>query len=231
MRFFGRQAMASFILATFVFASSDTKFPSPGTLNYVMGQAWIDTALLNEKSAGSARLKAGQSLRTENGAAEVILVPGGFMRTGKDSSVKMISLSQTDVEVELQQGQAIVQVGELRKANAIRVLEHGATTQLLQKGLYVFDADQHQVRVFKGEAGVQEGQRHAVVKSGQQVALKSAGELSAAKFNKHQYESADLYRFNSMRSKYLAEGSARSHWESYYWPGWRGAGPQGVGRW
>jgi hypothetical protein len=110
-----------------------------------MGEAWIGTQPLNEKSAGSAALKAGQSLRTEDGAAEVILAPEVFMRMGKDSSVQMISLNLTNVEVELQQGQAIVQVSELRKANAIRVLEHGATTQLLKKGLYEFDAGQQQV--------------------------------------------------------------------------------------
>ena len=142
----------------------------------------------------------------------------------------MISLNLTNVEVELKQGQAIVQIGELRKANAIRVLEHGVTTQLLKKGLYEFDADQHQVRVFKGEAAVQEGERNAVVKGGRQVALNLAGELSAPKFNKHQHESSDLYRFNSMRSKYLAEANAPC-WESYCWPGWRGSGRQGVGRW
>ena len=81
-----------------------------------MGEAWIGTQPLNEKSAGSAALKVGQSLGTENGAAEVILAPGGFMWIGKDSSVKMTSLNLTNVEVELKQGQAIVQVRELRKA-------------------------------------------------------------------------------------------------------------------
>jgi hypothetical protein len=123
MRFLRWQAIDGLILATVVSASAlDTKYPSPGTLNYVMGETWIGTQPLNEKSAGSAALKVSQSLRTENGAAEVILAPGGFMRIGKDSSVKMISLNLTNVEVELKQGQAIVQVGELRKANAIRVL-------------------------------------------------------------------------------------------------------------
>jgi len=230
MRFLRSQAITSLILAIVVSASAlDTKYPLPGTLNYVMGEAWIGTQPLNEKSAGSAALKAGQSLRTENGAAEIILAPGAFMRMGNDSSVKMISLNLTNVEVELRQGQAIVQVGELR--NTIRVLEHGVTTQLLKKGLYEFDADQHQVRVFKGEAAVQEGERHALVKGGRQVSLNFAGELTAPKFDKHQYERSDLYRFNSIRSKSLAEANAPSCWESYCWPGWRGSGRQGVGRW
>ena len=231
MQFLRWQAFAVLFLATIVSASaSDTKYPSPGTLNYVMGEAWIGTQPLNEKSAGSTALKAGQSVRTGNGTAEVIVAPGRFVRMGKDSCVKMTSLNLTNVEIELTQGHAIVQVGELPKSNAVRVLEHGATTQLLKKGLYEFDADHHQLRVYKGEARVQEGERHAVVKGGSQVALNFAGELSAPKFNKHQYESADLFRFNSLRSKHLAEANARSCWESYCWPGWRGSGRQGVGR-
>jgi hypothetical protein len=42
-----------------------------------MGEAWIGTQPLNEKSAGSAALQAG--------AAEIIIAPGGFMRMGTDS--------------------------------------------------------------------------------------------------------------------------------------------------
>lgn len=232
MRFLRWQGTAGLILATVVSASSlDKRYPSPGTLTWVRGEAWIGTQPLNEKSAGSAALKAGQSLKTDNGAAEVILAPEVFIRMGKDSSVKMLSLNLTNVEVEVKRGQAMVQVGDLRKANAIRVLEHGATTQLLKKGLYEFDGDQYQVLVFKGEATVQEGERHADVKGGRQVALNFAGELRAPKFNKHQCESSDLYRFNSMRSKYLVEANAPSCWESYCWPGWRGSGRRGVGRW
>ena len=65
MRFLRWQAIAALILATVVSASAlDTTYPSPGTLTYVMGEAWIGTQPLNEKSAGSAALKAGQSLRT-----------------------------------------------------------------------------------------------------------------------------------------------------------------------
>lgn len=232
MWFLKWQAIAGLILATVVSASAlDAKQPPPGTVSYVMGEAWVGTQPLNERSAGSAALKAGQSLRTENGAAEVILAPDVFMRMGKDSSVRMVSLNLTKVEVELTQGQAIVQVGELRKANVIRVLEHGATTHLLKKGLYEFDADQNQVRVFEGEAAVQEGEQRVVVKGRRQVALNFAGALSAPKFDRKEFERSDLYRFNSIRSQYLAEANASSHWESYYWPGWRGSGRQGFGRW
>jgi hypothetical protein len=69
------------------------------------------------------------------------------------------------------------------------------------------------------------------VKRGRQVTPNFAGQLGASKFDKNQYERSDLYRFNSKRSKYLAETNALCDWESYCWPSWLGSGRQGGGRW
>jgi hypothetical protein len=50
----------------------------------------IGNQILNAKSVGSVDLEPGQSLSTETGKAEVLLIPGVFLRLGDDSSVKMI---------------------------------------------------------------------------------------------------------------------------------------------
>jgi hypothetical protein len=112
----------------------------------------------------------------------------------------------------------MVEVGARRNPVTIRVLEHDATAQPLKKGLYEFDADQSQFLVFKGEVAVQQGSRRVVAASGRSVTLNSAGELSASKFNKREFDRADLYRFSSARSNYLAEINTFP-WESYNWPG------------
>jgi len=152
------------------------------------------------------------------------------MRVGKDSSLRMTLLSPINVGVEVRQGQAIIEVGERRKANAIRVVEHDATARLLKKGLYEFDAEQRQFLVFKGEVVVQRGNKSVVATSGRHVTRSFSGELSVSKFDKKVFERSDLHRFSSMRAKYLAEVNA-SRWESYYWPGWRGSGRRGGGLW
>jgi hypothetical protein len=208
----------------------DPKQVPPGTLSCVIGEAWIGSQPLNEKSAGSATLSEGQLLTTGKGTVEVILAPEVFVRVGKDSSLTITSLNPTNIGVEERQGQAIIEVGERRKANAIRVLEDNATAQLLKKGLYEFDAEQRQFLVFRGKVVVQQANKSVIATSGRRVTRSSSGELSASEFNRKVFKRSDLSRFSNMRAKYLAELNA-SQWESYYRPGWRGSGMRGGGLW
>ena len=101
----------------------------------------------------------------------------------------------------------MVEVAEIYKDNLLRVQEDGATTQLLKTGLYGFDANNGDVRVFKGEALVQDGDQYIKVKGGHELDLSSTNQLKTRKFNKSTYEQSDLYRFSSLRSQYLAEAN------------------------
>jgi hypothetical protein len=217
---------AGFILAAILSAPAWGATPAlPGTLNYVEGQAAVGTQALNAKSVGSVTLESGQTLTTETGKAELLLTPGVFLRVGDNSSATLISPSLTNTEVSLTKGQAMVEVGEIYKDNLLRVQEGGATTQLLKTGLYGFDADSGEVRVFKGEALVQDGDRNIKVKGGHELDVNDTGNLKTQKFNKSTYEQADLYRFSSLRSQYLAEANMDA--AGIYGgggPGWYGAG-------
>ena len=51
---------------------------SPGTLNYIEGQASIEGHPLSSQSVGNTTLQAGQVLATANGKAEILLTPGIF---------------------------------------------------------------------------------------------------------------------------------------------------------
>lgn len=107
----------------------------------------------------------------------------------------------------------------------MRVQEDGATTQLLKTGLYGFDANNGDVRVFKGEALVQDGDKYIKVKGGHEFDLKDTANLKTRKFNKSTYEEGDLYRFSNLRSQYLAEANIDA--AGLYVggaPGWYGAG-------
>ena len=48
-------------------------------------------------------------------------------------------------------------------------------------------------------------------------------QLSTSRFNKNEFEHADIYRFSRMRAKALAQADAR-RWEPHYWPGGHGSG-------
>lgn len=224
--------LLGFFLATILSApswGSETSAQSavPGTVNYVEGQVSISGQALNSKSIGTAELQPGQSLVTEKGRAEVLLTPGVFLRVGNDSSVKMISPSLTDTEVQVDRGHAMVEVAEIHPENSIRVDDAGTTTQLLKTGLYDFNQNQREMRVFDGKAFVESGRERANVKGGREISLASNGLSKPRKFDKKSYEEGDLFRWSSLRSGYLAEANvdaagmyAQNGWGG---PGWWGA--------
>ena len=170
--------VGGFLLAALLVSTARGSVPpQPGTVNYIEGQAAIGSQALTDKSVGSARLAAGQSLSTENGRAEILLTPGIFLRVGDHSSVQMISPGLADTIVNLEKGRAMFEVAEIRPENNVRLGENGSSTQLLKAGLYDFDADRGLIRVFDGKAEVQTAGHHTEVKSGHQLALNAAGKL------------------------------------------------------
>ena len=205
-------------------ALADANPALPGTLNYVEGNVSIDHEGVTPKSVGSTTLEAGQSITTDNGKAEVLLTPGVYLRLGSDSSAQLVSPSITNTEVALNHGEAIVEVDELYKQNDIRIVNGGATATLQKTGLYEFENNPGVVRVFKGQAEVQAGERQVKVKGGHELALAPEnGKLKATGFDKNNYETADLYRWSSLRSQYLAQANVNAA-QIYYNNGWSGPG-------
>ena len=201
--------------------------PQPGTINYVEGQASVSGQALGEKSVGSAKLAASQSLSTHDGRVEMLLTPGIFFRVDAHSSVRMISPGLADTVLTIEKGRAMVEVADIRPENNVRVTEGGESTRLLKAGLYDFDADRGQIRVFDGEAFVETGGQRIEVKSGRQLNLKATGKLKARKFDKKSYEEGDLFRRSCLRSGYLAEANVDAA-GVYAVNGWGGTGWWGA---
>jgi len=202
--------------------------PQPGTLNYVEGQASINSQPLRENSVGSIQLTAGQSLSTGNGKVEILLTPGIFFRLGDNSSVQMVSPGLANTLLRLDKGRAIVEVTQILPENNVRITGGAASTQLLNEGLYEFDVDRGQIRVFDGKALVQTNGRQIELKAGRQLSLNATGKLKVQKFDKKTYED-DFFRWASLRSSYVAEANvdaARMYGGSgdWYGGGWYGAG-------
>ncbi|MGH9510760.1 MAG: FecR domain-containing protein [Terriglobales bacterium] len=242
MRIPGLKAFAGFFLAAILSApalgdAGRANSALPGTLNYVEGQASIGSQVLNSEAIGSSELQSGQSLTTQNGKAEVLLTPGVFLRVGADSSVTMVSPSITDTELAVNKGRAMVEVAEIHPQNDIRITEDGATTKLLKTGLYDFDSNRNEVRVFDGKAVTEDEGHRVTVKGSHEVNLAQGSTFKAKKFDKKSFEEGDLYRWSSLRSAYLAEanvdaagiyaaniGPWGAGWAAnWYWDPWFGA--------
>lgn len=232
-----RQSFAligSVLLTAFAAVTASSQTPQrgqPGAINYVEGNASIGTEALSSKSAGSAQLQKDQTLTTQDGKVEVLLVPGVFLRVADNSSVKMVSPDLANTEVAVVKGRASVEVLDINKNNNIRIDLDDANTRLLNKGLYEFDADGHQVRVFKGKAEVFAGAQKVTLGGERMVALDTGAKLKAKDFDTRKYED-DFFRWCALRSGYLSEASvdeARAYVGVGAGPGWYGPGWYGPG--
>jgi hypothetical protein len=201
----------------------------PGTLNYVEGQASMGDQNLDAKAVGSATLQAGQEMETGNGKAEILLTPGVYLRLGSNSSVKMISSGLMNTQVAVNRGEAMLEVDQIYKENNLQISQPGADTRIEKNGLYNFNAEASQVRVFDGKALVSVNDRRTTVKGGHELAFNTDGKMKAQGFNKNDVrQNDDLYRWSSLRSEYLSQANvdaARTYYVSGgYGPGWWGPG-------
>jgi FecR protein len=201
----------------------------PGALNYVEGQASIGPQSVTSQSVGATVLQPNQVLTTgAGGKTEILLTPGVYLRVGSDSAVKMVSPSLTNTQVEVERGEAQVEVDQIYQQNDLQVLEGPARVVLQKRGVYDFDANQQVVRVLDGQAWLQDGDTRVKIKGGHEVALNDPA-LKSRGFNKSGFEATDdLYRWSSLRSAYLAQANvdeARTLVvNGAYGPGWWGPG-------
>jgi FecR protein len=228
------------LLAAFgvpAFAASTVR---PGTINYVEGSADLGGQPVSFSSAGSVEIAPGQTLETKQGKAEVLLTPGIFLRLGANSAVQMISPDLTKTTVELRRGRAMIEVDQIFKQNDVEVIVAGVSTQLLQPGLYAFDASRNTLSVFGGKAAVREGNNQfIVVKGHRDLQLAANDNVKPHKFNVSATRD-DLYNWSSLRSQYLAQENSQIagqyagvagfvpgwYWDPYFWNyTFIGAGP------
>jgi hypothetical protein len=204
----------------------------PGTVNYVEGQVTVQGRQLTSSSERDAELRAGQSVSTQDGKAELLLTPGVFLRLGGNTTVELVSPDLMHTEVKLVQGRADVEVDQIYNQNVLLVDMPNGQAQLLKKGLYAFDADKSTSHVFDGEMNVYPGEdlrvnmKAVTVKGGHELAM--TGEPAKPQsFNKDGAKD-ELYNWSSLRSKYLGEANVNLAEEyagySSFSPGWYWAG-------
>lgn len=209
--------------ATMGFANT-TQIPLPGTLNYVQGQVALGNNVMSAKSAGRAVVGQNQTLNTGNGKAEMLLVPGVFLRLGDQSQVRMLSPDLANTKVRLIKGSAMVEVDDLFKQNNIVVDTGNVSTRIDQKGLYSFNADTGVVAVVQGRATAFEDDSHVTLKKGHEVMAADGQPFKAQKFNENVLEASDLYRWSQLRSDYEAQANLNATQTILAYGGWYGPG-------
>lgn len=193
-----------FVTAMCAMPQAYTISARPGVVNYIEGNAALNGHEVSATKLKSTFLNANDVLSTDIGKAEVLLTPGVFLRIGDNTQIRMISPSLTDIQVQLERGEAMIEVDDLVKDNHINMLNHGGSVSILKTGLYRFATDPAPVAaVIDGKAEVTVGDGRKELSKGHQVVL--VPELKAEKFDKKKED--DLYAWSNVRSEYDAASS------------------------
>jgi hypothetical protein len=186
-------------LAGFAFAQSMISAKS-GLIHYVEGRVLLDGQTVEQKFGNFPQMKENAQLRTEEGRAEVLLTPGVFLRVGENSAFRMVSNQLADTRLEGLGGSLLLECAELLKDNAITLLYKDASISLRKQGLYRLDTEPPQLRVYDGEALVEQGGQSLVLKKGKLLAFN--GLFVAERFNPNVGDV--LYRWAKRRAEYVA---------------------------
>src|SRR5208282_2839921 len=116
-------------------------------------------------------IKEGSVLSTEEGRAEVLLTPGVTLRLGDHASLKMITNRLIDTRLELLGGKAVVEADLVDKNTSVTIVVNNAAVSLPKAGIYRFNFEPAQVKVFKGEAAVLSDSETRLVGAGRTCAL------------------------------------------------------------
>jgi len=177
-----------------------------GMIHYVEGRVLLDGQPVEPKATEFPEVKKDQTLSTEEGRAEVLLTPGVFLRLSEDSSFRMISNRLADTSFEVASGEALIEVMELLKDNVISVQFKGATADVSKRGLYRFDADRGELRVYEGEISVTSGEQTIVARRGKDVSV--GDKLVATNFDPK--DTDPFYRWAERRSEYISTANISS---------------------
>ena len=138
-----------------------------GLIHHAEGEVRIDGEPFQPRAAELAQLSSGQSLRTEDGRAELLLTPQGFARSGRRTEVRLLSDDIADPKLRLSGGSVIIDFRRaVSKKERMTLAYGGAAMELARKGLYRFDAvpgRPARLRVYKGRAVVRSGNESRTV--------------------------------------------------------------------
>jgi hypothetical protein len=169
-----------------------------GLIHYVEGRVTLDGKPVEVKIASFTDMKDNSELRSEDGRAEVLLNPGAFLRLGENSAIRMVSSKLTDSRLQFLNGEAVVEADSsaAQGEDIVTVLYHDTAVRLRKAGIYRFDSEPAELRVYSGEAEIGE----MVVKSGKMIALDNP--QVAEKFDNKDGDA--LTRWSKRRAEYIS---------------------------
>jgi hypothetical protein len=183
-----------------------------GVVSYVQGTVTVGGVAVKPSETKFPEVKENEILRTEEGRAEVLLTSGTILRTGDNSSFKMLTNRLIDTRVELLTGSHVVEVMEIQKDNNLTLAVKDATVIITKHGLYRFDVDQSRIKVFDGVLGVTVKGQSTLVGPGKMIDATTA---SVERFDKEDTDSLDHWARRRAELVAMANASSAKQQHDY----------------
>lgn len=198
---FGGSAPAQYVVST-----------NAGLIQYIDGNVFLEDRLLPTPPDPYLQIENGQSLRTEQGRAELLLSPYAYLRLGENGLLRMEQNKLEDTQLTLVQGAALIEIVRQIKGNRVRICFPTSVVEIKKAGLYRLDASSDELRVYGGAAQVANGNRKSTFGMGRMVRLN--GDLSSNKFDVGDVDS--LHKWAARRSFDLFMVSPKTRTQSHW---------------
>jgi hypothetical protein len=181
-----------------------------GYVHHVEGEILLEGRPIHPKASDFLHVFDGQRLRTAEGRAELMLIPGSFLRLGANSEIEMVSVGLANVRFRVTAGSAVVDLISVFEKDSIGVLAGDREVRFPKPGLYRLDAgaEAPTLSVFRGKAVVVNGTGKREVKGKQTLDLSETGETAVGKFDPKQKDALD--EWNQTRATSLAQAARKS---------------------
>jgi hypothetical protein len=152
-----------------------------GVIQFSTGEVLLDGTPIKLEKDGYIQIENGQVLSTKKGYVELVLAPAAYLWLGEDGSLRMRQNKLSEIQLEIIQGFAVVEILETIKYFPINVHVSKSVIEIRKNGLYRLNAVPGQLQVYGGEALVKNVNQQIRIKKGRAVYLD--GQLATAKFD------------------------------------------------
>jgi hypothetical protein len=192
-----------------------------GSIQYLEGEVFLDGNSIQLRKERCFQIENEQILSTKKGCVELLLSPFAYLRLGENASLRMKQNKLTNIQLELNQGSAFIEVFKKLKTDPIRIYISNSIMEIKKDGLYRIDSDPGIIRVYGGEAHITNGDKRIRIKKEKMLILD--GPLKTMKFDPCSADALQkwaaqrsfvLYVKSSILSKPLVSASDSFIWKA-----------------
>ena len=177
-----------------------------GYIHFAEGGVLLEEKPFEFNAAEVVHVGDGQRLRTVDGRAEVMIIPGSFVRLAPASEFEMIRGGLLSAEMKLNEGSAMIDLIGAMETGGISIRAGDALIAFEKSGLYRIDAPpggDPLIRVYRGKANIQLNGETISLGNKRSLTLRASGaKPKAGKFNDSEQDALD--RWSKERGTLLA---------------------------